>query len=320
MRPKRRYGAASRRNLWLGLAVLLLGAAAGVARWRATDGAAVFAARGRFAGATVVASEPSRLGRVDRLSLRNEEGEVARALYRRPRELADGYRLVVLYAGLKTERRALELLPERPDVALVVVEYPYERPRTLAGKLRWLGDVRRAAARTVAGGMLALSYLEEAGALDLERTVVVGASLGSIFATLHGALDERVPRVVLVHGGGDFPRLVPALARSWWQVPLGHVLAAGPFYSFDPIHYVGRIAPRELVMVAARDDERFPPASTTALYERAGEPKRLTWTESSHVRSRNRPLVDELVAHIEAALPPGGESPPARSGGGGRGR
>ncbi len=300
-----------RRSVSLCLAALLVAGAVGIAHWRRTDGEIVFAARGRFAGATVVAREPSALGEVEVLSLRNERGEVAQALYRRPRELAADFRVVVLYAGLKTERRVLDLLPERSDVVLLVVQYPYERPRTWLGKLRWIGEVRRAAARTVAGGMLSLSYLETVEALDFERAVVVGTSLGSIFAALHGALDARVPRVVLVHGGGDFPRLVPVLARAWWEVPLGHALAAGPFYGFDPVHYVGRIAPRELIVIGARDDERFPRSSTLALFERAGEPKRLTWTDSPHVRSRNRPLVDELVAQIEAALRPDAMGDPA---------
>lgn len=296
-----RFGGARRWAL-VGLGALLLGGAWGLTAWRRTDGELVAEARGRFTRAVVVASEPTELGRLERLALHNERGEVAQAFYRRPRALSPDYRVVVMYAGLKTERRVLELLPERADVALLVIQYPYSRPQSVLGRLRWLADVRRAAAATVAGGMLALSYVETEEGLDLRRAVVVGTSLGSVFAALHGALDERVPRVVLVHGGGDFPRLVPALARTWWEVPLGYALAAGPFYSFDPVHYVHRIAPRELIVIGAKDDERFPRACTLALFERAGEPKRLAWTESPHVRSRNRPLVEELVGQIEAAL------------------
>ncbi|MGH9464055.1 MAG: hypothetical protein ACRD0X_00290 [Thermoanaerobaculia bacterium] len=302
-----RSGRAQRLAL-AGLGALLLGGAWGLAGWRRTDGALVAAARGQFTHAVVLASELTPLGRVEQLALHNQRGEVAQALYRPPRTLAADYRVAVMYVGLKTERRVLELLPERPDLVVLVIQYPYTRPRTLLGKLRWIGDVRRAAADTVAGGMLGLSFLETAEGLDLRRSVVVGTSLGSIFAALHGALDERVPRVVLVHGGGDFLRLVPALARVWWEVPFGYALAAGPFYGFDPVHYVGRIAPRELILIGARNDERFPSASTLALFERAGEPKRLLWTDSPHVRARNQPLVDELVGQIEAALSLGAAS------------
>jgi dienelactone hydrolase len=297
-------------SLAAAIAILLaLATALAIVHWRRTDGGLIAAARGRFARATPLERESTALGGVDLLALHNENGEVARAYLRRPAALAPDYRILVVYAGLHTGASILELLPERPDRVLLAIQYPYRSPESLLDKARWVADARRAAARTVAGGMLGLTFLERQG-LDLRRSVVVGSSLGTIFAALHGALDPRVPEVVLVHGGGDFSALVRAHVQPGWRVPIALALAAGPFYGFDPVHYVGRIAPRELVVIAARDDERFPLGSTLALFERAGEPKRLLWTESHHVHSYDRPLVDELVTQIEAAL-----APPAAGGG-----
>ncbi len=302
-----------RRLACAALGLLAAAAVLALVQWRRTDGAPIRAARGELAGAVVLGSRPTGLGSVELLAFHNQGGEVARAYYRRPRELPPDYRLVVMYAGLGTGEKILDLLPERSDRPLLALQYPYAKPRTLAGRLSWVADVRRAAARTVAGGMLGLTFLESTQGLDLSRAVIVGSSLGSIFAALHGALDERVPKVVLVHGGGDFHELARRHIACWWQRPLALALASGPFYGFDPVHYIGRIAPRELIMIAASDDERFPTSSTLALFARAGDPKRLLWTESPHVRSRNTALVDTLVAQIEAAVASGSREPALRT-------
>jgi hypothetical protein len=97
----------------------------------------------------------------------------------------------------------------------------------------------------VAGGILAVDHLARDEWLDTHRMLLLGASLGSIFATIRGAIDDRVPQVVLVHGGASLSttldaglrgvpaRLRPALMR----------IARIPIDTFDPEHYVARIAP-----------------------------------------------------------------------------
>ena len=163
--------------------------------------------------------------------------------------------------------------------------------------------MRSAGFRTVAGGMLAVSFLEQTERLDIGRLTVLGASLGTIFATVHGALDERVPRTVLAHGGGNLPHVVRAIERRKGRSVRGRLLGwivAALGVSFDPIRYVDRIAPRELLMIAARDDKYFPPESIHALYERAGHPKQLIWTETSHLSSRKTPAVEDLIARVDA--------------------
>jgi hypothetical protein len=48
--------------------------------------------------------------------------------------------------------------------------------------------------------MPALSYLQETEGLEMHHVTVLGASLGSSFAVMHGALDPRAGTVFLVHG------------------------------------------------------------------------------------------------------------------------
>jgi fermentation-respiration switch protein FrsA (DUF1100 family) len=242
------------------------------------------------------------------VELVNHRGEeVTRAWIRRPEPLAPAYRTLLVYAGRKTGRAILELVPPRPDLVLVAVQYPEVASSTLAEKLRWPAAARRAAYRTVAGGILAVSFLEREERLDSSRLVALGSSLGAAFAVPHAALDPRVGRLVVIHGGGDLPLVIRELeaarGRPWrgrLYAAAASVLVAG----FEPLRYVADVAPRETIVVGARDDRTFPAASTLALYERAREPKRLSWTEGAHLRSKPGVEVERVVAELERVLGP----------------
>jgi len=240
------------------------------------------------------------------IELINHRGEaVSTAWVRRPATLAADYRVVMVYSGANTGRKILELIPKRPDLVVVAPQYPYSRPRTPAAYASWPRDVRSAVFRGVAGGLLTVSYLEQSEGLDARRLLLVGASLGTPFAVLHAALDARVPRVRLVHGGGDFPMVLRSIAQRRgrpWRGHLEALLAEALVDSFDPLHYIGEIAPREVILIGARQDRYFPAASTMALYERAGQPKRLLWTDGAHVASRPTPALEEVLRQLELYL------------------
>lgn len=251
-------------------------------------------------------SSPTALGRTTAVELINHRGEaVANLWVRRPEPLAPDYRVVLAYTGERTGERIFELIPERDDLVLAVPVYPYRRPRGTLEHLRWPGDLRRAAFRTVAAGLLAVTYLEREEQLDLRRLIVIGGSLGSIFAVLHGALDPRVPRVVALHGGGDLPLVIRTIESNRgrpWRGRFAAGLATVFADSFDPLHYAAEISPRELVVIGAVDDRMFPAASTQALYDRAREPKSLRWLRGGHLRSRADEPLDIALAELESVL------------------
>jgi hypothetical protein len=284
--------------------VALLGACAHALSGDAT--ADVLELRGTLGEVRTVAAWEDAGSRYRHLELRNDRGEpVAEALLRRPRALGADHRVLVTYTGTGTGARILDLIPARDDLVLLAVQYPFERPRGRWQKLRAAFQIRRAALRTAAGGLLAVDYLERDEGLDADRILLLGASVGSIFATLQGALDERVPRVLIVHGGGDLPTLLRVSMEGHvpgWLLPATVRLARIPTDSFDPVRYVGRIAPRELVVVAARGDRQFPPACVEAWYARAGEPKTLLWTDTGHVGSRKPDVVAAVLELLTAYL------------------
>ncbi len=260
--------------------------------------------RGTYEGARVLDSWKTDESRVRLVALYNDRDEiVATAYIRRPMSLSEDYQILLSYAGLKTGKRILGLLAEQPDHVLVAMQYPYTRPQRVIDYLRWPYDVRRLGYRTVAGGMLAVSFLSETEHLDTKRLIVVGASLGTAFATLHGALDERVSRIVLVHGGGDFPLIIRTIEQRRgrpWTGALKASIANALVGTFDPIHYIDRVSPRESIIVATHNDKYYPVESVEAIYRRAREPKAIIWTETSHVSSRRPAVINDIVRRIAA--------------------
>ena len=119
-----------------------------------------------------------------------------------------------------------------------------------------------------------------------------------------------MPRLVVLHGGGDLPRVIrfhqSGRGRPW-RGRLYGAAASLLVASFDPLRYVAEISPRETIVVGARGDRAFPPESTLALYERAGEPKRLSWTSGAHVASSPGAELDQVLTELDRLLgPPAG--------------
>jgi len=261
--------------------------------------------RGKSGGAEELAARRDERSSIRHVALRNDRGEVlTTAWVRRPLALRPVYRVVITYAGAGTGDAILQLIPAKDDLVVVAVQYPWKPPHTLLGRVRAPYDIRQAAYRTVAGGVVAVDYLARDERLDTRRMLLLGASLGSIFATIHGAIDARVPQVVLVHGGASLSSTLDAELGGVpaWLRPALVRIARIPIDTFDPGHYVARIAPRRLIVIAARDDRHFPPEAVVAFFNRARQPKELHWTNTAHVGVRNRRVVDAVMAELNAYL------------------
>jgi hypothetical protein len=235
------------------------------------------------------------------LRLHGSSGSLTTAWLRVPWDLDPDYDILLTYVGHQAGRKILDLVPERNDVVLLGMQYAAEYRRdTWRQKLALPSTLRRATHDTVAGGMLALAELERRG-FDLDRLTVLGVSLGSFFAVLHGAYDDRVPRVLVIHGGGNLRWILTSYFGERGQ-PWAGRLAGALAYLFlgplDSVHHVARIAPRDFTMIAARGDGAFPERSARALYSSARAPKAIAWTEGSHVRSGRPDIIADLVTQI----------------------
>jgi len=240
--------------------------------------------------------------------LRSSSGlEVELALRRAHTLGADGARVpaALVLGGLDTGRRAAELVPDAGGVLVAALSYPtrVKRIESLAD----LAEARRALLDTPAAVLLAVDYLAGRAEVDSARIELVGVSLGAPFVCIAGALDERVARVWVVHGGGDPQLLLAHALQDDLPPPLawlgGHVLALaahGPLLA--PERWVGGIAPRPFAMIQAEGDERIPPGSAEVLWEAAREPKQLERVPGGHADKLSEAELAELCAGVLRAI------------------
>lgn len=150
------------------------------------------------------------------------------------------------------------------------------------------GRVRELFQGTVVDLRRAIDYLEQRPDCVPGKIGFVGTSMGGFMgATLAGA-DERVQAPVLLFSGADW--------RLWFTT--GHPGVVGIFYQFgnpvsldavvaaidplDPSRWIGRIAPRPVLMVHGDADDVVPPATGQALYDAALDPKTVLWYAGGH--------------------------------------
>lgn len=125
-----------------------------------------------------------------------------------------------------------------------------------------------------------------ARAQGFERVVTLGGSMGGIAVVRQAGLLGGVDCAVAISTPATWQgHDNPAVRRLTWltSTPAGRralrLMGARPGSGWvpadDPLAVVDRIAPAGLLIVHGRDDRYFDESQARALYERAGEPKRL---------------------------------------------
>ena len=200
--------------------------------------------------------------------------------------------VLLVLGGHRTGSDAVDLFGHVGERAVVGIDYPYDGPERVRGvgqTLGALGKARKAFLDTAPAVALVTDWLGQQAWADQQRIVVIGASLGVPFAATAAARDPRLRGAMLVHGAADnrlwleaaVARRVDTEALHYPLSVLLHWLAYGPVHD-TPAH-VARIAPRPVVIIGAREDERTPAGQAERLYELAGEPKRLRFTDGAHI-------------------------------------
>jgi len=299
---------------WLALGALLaVVALGGSLAWLAAPRTGQFSARvSRVIG---VEAEPPR-GAIggfisQAVRLRGENGLQVGLRVLRPAGEHAPLPLLVLVAGHRTGRDAVDLLGAPGPFVVAALDYPYdgpERPRGLRESLAAIPAARRALADTPAAVLMAIEWLAAQPWVDSSRMELLGVSLGSPFAGVIGALEPRLRRVWFIHGGAGLREWIGHNLRgriksdmlrrpvAW----LAYVLAHGP--SLEAELWVPRIAPRPVVVIGAREDKRLPSVLIERLHEAVTGPKELIWMEGGHVDRRPeavRQLLDIVRSRLE---------------------
>ena len=215
---------------------------------------------------------------------------------------------VLLQNGRELNSDALKYLPpEFGDVVVLSLDYPEALPYSISvSDLVLRGDeLRRAAARIPRLFSLGADYLSSRSDVDSTRLVLVATSFAVPFAAQAAAFDHRFANVGLIYGAGRMEDVLAAnlsIRPAFLRRPAAW-LAMRPFRGFAPELYVGRIAPRPVVMVNGIDDPQMPRAAVEALYAAAREPKEMIWLRTGHLMPGDSALIRTLVDTALARLP-----------------
>ncbi len=225
-------------------------------------------------------------------------------------------RLFFILGGQQRGRAAGRLIGDTYGYVFASLEYPFEGNDRAKG-LALVGElpaIRRALYDTPPAVLLALDYLLTRPDVDPARVELLGASFGAPFAVIAAALDPRVSRLWIPHGGGEPYTLIAHNLRK--EIPfaparaavagIASIVASGP--RLAPERWVGRVAPRPVILLNASEDEMIPRRSVEALWAATREPREQIWLPGQHMRG-SRPevlqrLVDAVMARAEATPKP----------------
>ncbi len=229
--------------------------------------------------------------------------------------------VLLLLGGHRTGKDAVELAGAPDGLVYAAIDYPYEGSHRLRGGwqiLRAIPGIQQAFLDTPPALSLALDWLLAQPWADPARAELVGVSLGVPFAAAAGALDERFRRVWLIHGAGDNHVWLEHNLREDFPVDWQRAVMTEVFYtliyaeSFRTARWVRAIPPRPAVIIAAREDERLPPAALEPLPAIAArEPAvDLLWTDGLHIDPDRpeviRQLLDLVLVRVRRDPPPAG--------------
>jgi hypothetical protein len=218
------------------------------------------------------------------------------------------YPAVLLQNGRELNSRAIDFLPaDFGDVVVLSLDYPEEVPHELrvAEILLQSAELRRTLRRIAPTFSLGADYLASRGDTDSARLALVATSFAVPFAVHAAAADRRFVNVGLIYGAGEMADVLAAnlTMRPRWLRSAAAWIAMRPYAEFSPERYVGRIAPRPIIMVNGIDDPQMPRSAVQALYDAARPPKDLIWLRTGHLMPDDTVLVRALVDTTLARLP-----------------
>jgi len=240
------------------------------------------------------------------LTLVSSSGLHVELTTRIPRAAASPRPLVVLLGGRRTGRNAVKLVSDTQGVALAAISYPFAGD-PLASRLELLADLpdmQQAIKDTTPALMLAMDYLSQQPQIDSQRIELAGVSLGAFFVSVPGALDQRFRRVWLIHGAGEVGKVLEkGTERYIKNAAIRHVLGTllgwiTLSHHLGPEQWVGRISPRPVIFINARNDPSFPTSSITALHNAAKEPYEIIWMKSDHIMPSRTEVVETISSIV----------------------
>ncbi len=241
--------------------------------------------------AEVTRVSTTRLARVERLRYRGADGEEVPAILSLPTSGDAPYACVLLGHGLRGDKHWPEVfdLLAQGGFAGFAIDARYHGERRDHAALQRLFDdpsvLERMLRETVIDMRRGIDYLETRPECDPERIGYIGASMGGFLGTMLAGVDDRVQAPVFLVSGADWRTMLDSSEAAQFRDRATQAdieRARALLDPIDPVHWVGLISPRPVLMVAGDADRAVPPASARALHDAAGDPKTVIWYRGGH--------------------------------------
>ena len=183
----------------------------------------------------------------------------------------------------------------RRKVAALFIKLPYYGERRGKSPRRFVAFDPDVTQRNFRQGVLdirrAAAWIGSRPEVDSGQLGITGISLGGIMSALAAPAEPRFAKVAIYLGGGNLGEMIwkhnnraaVAFRKSWLS-------RGGTRESFlkktrvvDPVTYGHLLKNRKVLMVAAKNDEIVPPASTLALWNAIGRKPKLVWIDAGHI-------------------------------------
>jgi dienelactone hydrolase len=236
-------------------------------------------------------------------------GDQVPAVLATPKDAPGPFPCIVFVHGIGNDKNfmAKHGLDEpfvKAGFAFVCFDQLMRGERKLKAKSGWAeaGAFRVRAAHTINDTRRLIDYLMTRPDIATNRIYLVGASYGAVTGSTAAAFDDRIRAVVLTYGGGNLRKLLTGDALrneiKLWSLPTA--IVAWYFGSVsDPVHYIGQISPRPILLQNGKADTVVAPAAAQALQDAAREPKTVMWYEGDHLgktRDLDMPLTTRVLA------------------------
>lgn len=238
-------------------------------------------------------------GAVTELRLVTDSGLAVELAVRTPDGPVEPRPTVLLLGGRQTGRDAARLGGDVESVVVAALSYPGTGDPGVPALFR-LQEMQRALLDTVPAILLATDYLLAQPYVDARRFELIGVSLGAFLVSPAAVLEPRIRRLWLVHGAGRPATVIEFTLRDEVRLaPLRrmlasflNVIAGGDHLAAE--RWVGRMSPRPVVAINARNDERLPRVSVQALHAALRTPSHVIWMDGPHVRPDRPEVIDTL--------------------------
>ena len=247
------------------------------------------------------------------LTLRSTSGLEFHARLVLPAELGPGQRLpgAVLTAGYEAGRGAVDEIPAATRAVSVAPDFPDLGGARVGDEVsaRRIGEL---SLEHVARILLLGQYLLTRDDVDPERLSLIGVSFGGFYAPAAAALEPAFRNVALMYAGGHVGGIVGRQVARVTSPPAG-VLAGDVLGLFlrpiEPLRWMAGIAPRHILFVNGRFDDRVPRSSAERLHAATTGSADVVWLPTGHLEPGDTALVRELVDTAFARLPVLGSRP-----------